>query len=269
MKYGKECVSGRYVNLIKYNLGLINQLSVDELMNPSDIAKSTYGLELLELEEREKIVKSIGKLELIDFIKPFWMCLNLDNQDEVNKNRIHFTCYLMLNNNENKLIDDLITSLYILYKTVDINVLDADGIKLIIKKDGKAIAFIDDSNFIDLCECMMELCCFDRPKGEEKINGNAELVEIVRRAERKHQEKQREKNELSFEEKVREVIHMKNCFYDDLKNITIWQLNDFYKTSLYIDSYDKNYQLASSGNLKIKEIKDWKEQTKIMREERK
>lgn len=269
MKYGKECVSGKCVNLVKYNLGLINQLTVDELMDTSNIADSICGVELLDLEEREKIVNSINKLELIEFIKPFWMCLNLDNQDEINNNRIHFTCYLMLNNNENKLIDDLITSLYVLYRTVDINVLDIDGVKLIIKKDGKAIAFIDDSNFIDLCECMMELCCFDRPKGEEKINGNAELVEIVRRAERKHQKKQREKNELSFEEKVREVIHMKNCFYNDLKNITIWQLDDFHKTCLYRDSYDKNYQLASSGNFKIKEIKDWKEQTKIMRDKRK
>lgn len=269
MKYGKECVSGKYVNLTKCNLGEINQLTVAELMDANDIIKSIFGIELMQLEEREKVVNSIEKLDLIDFIKPFWMCLNLDNQDEIKKNKIHLTCYLMLNNNENNLIDDLITSLYVLYRTVDISVVDIDGVKLIIRKEGKAIAFIDNSNFIDLCECLMELCCFDRPKGEEKINGDAELVEIVRRAERKHQQKQREKNELSFEEKVREVIHMKNCFYDDLKNITLWQLNDFYKTNLYIDSYNKNYQLASSGNLKIKEIKDWKEQTKIMREERK
>ena len=59
---------------------------------------------------------------------------------------------------------------------------------------------------------------------------------------------------------------MKNCFYDDIKNLTVWQLEDFYRSCMFMDNYNKNYQLASSGNFKIKEIKNWQSQTKISRD---
>ena len=58
---------------------------------------------------------------------------------------------------------------------------------------------------------------------------------------------------------------MRKCFYDDIKNLTIWQFEDAYKTLLYIENYEHTYQFASSGNFKIKEIEDWRIQTKIKR----
>ena len=73
---------------------------------------------------------------------------------------------------------------------------------------------------------------------------------------------------LTFEEIVRQVYHMKRCTYDDIKHLTLWQLQDTYQTYCIMDNNEKEWQLAGSGNFKInlKNIKDWKRETKTSRD---
>lgn len=238
----KEMVSGKDIDLSKYNLGVIRQPKIDDFM---------------------------GELDLIDFVKPFYMERVWRVNGLFDENDFPFTlfCASVSKNHELEIL--LMIALRMIY--VDLEVATAevdDSIKILIHDGENAIAFIDDSNFDMLCKTVVGMMYFEEPKKteEEKIEGDAELIAMVKKAEREYNEKHKNKSEMCFEEKVREVIHMKNCFYDDIKNLTVWQLEDFYRSCMFMDNYNKNYQLASSGNFKIKEIKNWQSQTKISRD---
>lgn len=264
----KEMVSGKDIDLSKYNLGVIRQPKIDDFM---------------------------GELDLIDFVKPFYMERVWRVNGLFDENDFPFTlfCASVSKNHELEIL--LMIALRMIY--IDKVIVTAevdDSIKILVcnnvfeldKNKSRAkinkkykdvykiniknepIAFIDDSNFDMLCRVIVGMMYFEEPKPEKKeeYKGNPELVELVKRLEAEEKLKEKNKNETPFEEKVREVIHMKNCFYDDIKNLTVWQLEDFYRSCMFMDNYNKNYQLASSGNFKIKEIKNWQSQTKISRD---
>lgn len=238
----KEMVSGKDIDLSKYNLGVIRQPKIDDFM---------------------------GELDLIDFVKPFYMERVWRVNGLFDENDFPFTlfCASVSKNHELEIL--LMIALRMIYVDLEVVVAEVDdSIKILIHDGENAIAFIDDSNFDMLCKTVVGMMYFEEPKKteEEKIEGDAELIAMVKKAEREYNEKHKNKSEMCFEEKVREVIHMKNCFYDDIKNLTVWQLEDFYRSCMFMDNYNKNYQLASSGNFKIKEIKNWQSQTKISRD---
>lgn len=238
----KEMVSGKDIDLSKYNLGVIRQPKIDDFM---------------------------GELDLIDFVKPFYMERVWRVNGLFDENDFPFTlfCASVSKNPELEIL--LMIALRMIYVDLEVVVAEVDdSIKILIHDGENAIAFIDDSNFDMLCKTVVGMMYFEEPKKteEEKIEGDAELIAMVKKAEREYNEKHKNKSEMCFEEKVREVIHMKNCFYDDIKNLTVWQLEDFYRSCMFMDNYNKNYQLASSGNFKIKEIKNWQSQTKISRD---
>ena len=58
MLYTKEYLTGRDIDLSKYNLGVIRQIRIDEFMNDYDY-------------------------ELIDFVKPFYLEQSLDLNEEI------------------------------------------------------------------------------------------------------------------------------------------------------------------------------------------
>ena len=238
----KEMVSGKDIDLSKYNLGVIRQPKIDDFM---------------------------GELDLIDFVKPFYMERVWRVNGLFDENDFPFTlfCASVSKNHELEIL--LMIALRMIYVDLEVVVAEVDdSIKILIHDGENAIAFIDDSNFDMLCKTVVGMMYFEEPKKteEEKIEGDAELIAMVKKVEREYNEKHKNKSEMCFEEKVREVIHMKNCFYDDIKNLTVWQLEDFYRSCMFMDNYNKNYQLASSGNFKIKEIKNWQSQTKISRD---
>lgn len=238
----KEMVSGRNIDLSKYNLGIIRQPKVDDFM---------------------------GELDVIDFAKPFYMERVWRVNGLFDENDLPFTLFCMSVSKNPELEILLMIALRMIYVGLEVTTAKIDdSIKILIHDDDKAVAFIDDSNFDMLCKVVVGMMYFEEPKKteEEKIEGDAELIAMVKKAEQEYNEKHKNKSEMCFEEKVREVIHMKNCFYDDIKNLTVWQLEDFYRSCMFMDNYNKNYQLASSGNFKIKEIKNWQSQTKISRD---
>lgn len=248
MLFTKELVSGRDIDLREHNLGIIKQLTVDDFM---------------------------GEVDIMDFIKPFYLERYWRVNRVLSEAEIPFTLFLYVSAQNNELIVELIRYLGVLYRTEHIELIDFDkeDLKLIIKKeiDGKLtpIAFVDDSNFDFLCRVIMLILCYEDPKPEKKEvyeGADDETLALFEEYEQKYKEKRRKKDTLYFEEVVREVIHMRKCNYEDVKNLTVWQLQDAYKTYMYMNNENLEWNLASSGCFEVKKIKKWQDETKIMRD---
>ena len=244
MQFPKECISGKPIDLRKYELGIINQFKVDDFMGSYDIS---------------------------EFIKPFYIEQSIMLYDEIKKLNLPLLTYLSSSFDKNEdLIKLLITSLKYLYQTSDIKltVIDEEYI-IIIKKDGVGIANINDNNFHKLSDVMFELLYFDKPKPEEKIEGSPELVKMVREAEEKYRRKHLKDNILTFEMMVHNVIHYRDLYYDKVKDWTIWQLKDTFMVEIYKENKEDSYLLATGGNYKVdlKKVKDWKKETKVIHDD--
>lgn len=243
MILNKCLVTGRDIDLSKYNLGVIRQPKVEDFM---------------------------GEFEMIDFMKCFYLERSWRVNGVLDENNVPFTFFLMFCNEQRKLLDSMIVSLKLIYKTDDVKFVDfgSSDVKIIIQVNGKPVAFIDDSNFDELCKVVIKMCHQDEPKKKENetYEGDPELVALVKQIEQEQAEKNKEKDALYFEEIVRRVIHMKKCFYDDIKNLTLWQLQDMFITYTYMTSEGISWNLASGGRHDVDKIKKWQEETKIMRE---
>lgn len=244
MQYPKQCVSGKPIDLRKYELGIINQFTVDEFM---------------------------GEYDISEFIKPFYIEQSIMLYDEIKKLNLPLLTYLSSSQNKNEdLIKLLIKSLKYLYKTSDIKLtLIDDEYVIIIKKDGIGIANINNNNFHKLSDTMFELLYFEKPKPEEKIEGSPELVKMVKEAEEKYRKKHLKDNIITFEIMVHNVIHYRNLYYKQVKDWTVWQLKDTFITELYKENKEDSYLLATGGNYKVdlKKVKDWKKETKVIHDD--
>ena len=240
MLFTKELISGKDIDLTKYNLGIIKQPTVDMFM---------------------------GNLEIHEFMKPFYFERIL-KVNEALVEELPFTTCLMVGRESNigKLIID---SLIVLYGTNEINY-DENLNTIIIKKDKKAIAYINDENYDMLCETLLYVFYFDEPKPskkEQEYEGDPELIAIVKEMEEQQRKKEREKAEkeaVHFEEYVRRVMHLKNCSYNELKDLTVFQLKDSYYTLSAKEADQYTWMMICAG-ADIKNPKSWQEKTKIKR----
>ena len=254
MLYTKEYLTGSNIDLSKYNLGVIRQIRVDEFMHNH-------------------------RYDLVDFVRHFYLEQRLDLNKDIRENKIHFTYFCLLSEEDNKVLKELIKSLIFLYELSDEK--DKDGnyrdIKLciidnrfilILKKKDKPIAFIDDSNFNILSRVMLEMCYFDKPEPEKEVKGDPKLIEKMNKARRRYEEKHGKKNGMLFEELVRQVMHIRKVTYDEVKDWTIWQIKDVYTVEYLMESSDRSYLLATNSNVSMdfSKIKDWKNETKLVRE---
>ena len=245
MKYTKQLVSGRDIDLTQHNLGKIKQLKVDDFM---------------------------GELDVIDFIKPFYLerLWKVNNVFEGDKS---FTLFIAFSVQQPTLLDELIRYLVMLYETekITLEAFHNDEFKITIRNDNdKMIAVIDDSNFDVLCETIMIICNYPEPvkKEEEEIEGDEETLKLFEKYEKEYQEKHKNDTVIDFEEIVREVIHTKKGTYDDVKNLTIWQLYDAYKTYMFMENERFEKSLVASGCYKVDKnnpIRRWQDQTKLKR----
>lgn len=255
LRFTKECISGKDINLKKYNLNIIRQPQIDDFM-------SDY--------------------ELSDFIKPFYLTKWLIKQNEEFID-IPLTYYVVMGTRDISVYNDLIKSLKLLYRIEDLIgeeklsidkrtnsiklINDEQNCTLIIRKDGKNIAVVDDKNFEMLCDTILEICQCDTPEKEKKavIKGDPEKVKKILEGRAKAAAKKREQNSVLFEEMVRNVIHYRLTDYNNIKNWTIFQLKDAYKVECLREQEKNQWLLFSSGNFKMKssELIHWTEETKI------
>lgn len=245
MYFTKEYITGMPLNLKKHLLGTIKQPIVDYFMYDYDF---------------------------IDFIKPYYMGMTLSFENEIKKEGIYFTYFLKMMENEPKIMNSFYHSLTLLYETTldDIKFFEDkdEGLVLMInKKDGdetKPVAFISDKNFIVLCEIVLEMCNFEKPQPEGEIKGDAELVERFKEKRREYFKNKKNEDGILFENIVRDVMIFKNIlFYDDIKNLTIWKLRDYYTVECIKDSDWKQWLMVGNGKMKAKQIKSWQQITKL------
>lgn len=240
MRYSKECISGKPLDLKKYGLYIVNQPCVDDFMSEYDLS---------------------------DFIKPFYILKWLVVQNE-EINKIPFTYYIVMSTKDNTIYNDLIKSLRLLYDTKEIELIsDEDDYKLLIKKDKKPIAVLDDSNFNVFSEIILEICKCDLPKKENKpqIKGDPEMVKRVLEERAKYEAKHKKDNTILFENMVRDVMYYRKITYDQIKSWTVFQIKDAYIVECLREQEEREWLLVSSGNYKIdiKTIKHWKDVTKL------
>ena len=245
MKYTKQLVSGRDIDLTEHNLGVIRQLKVDDFM---------------------------GELDVIDFIKPFYL-ERLWRANEILESGTPFTFFIAFAMQQPELLGELLDYLTMLYKTENIK-LEAfygDEVKVVVRdKDDKMFAIIDDDNFDVLCETILIICNYPEPekKEEEVIEGDEETLKLFEKYQKEYNDKHKNKGVVDFEEIVREVMHTKMGTYDDVKDLTIWQLQDAYKTYMYMENERFEKSLVASGCYKVDKnnpIKRWQDQTKLSR----
>lgn len=258
MLYTKEYLTGRDINLSEYNLGVIRQFKVDEFMNDYDY-------------------------ELIDFVKPFYLEQSLDLNDEISNNKVHFTYFYLLSQQDEKIMQELIKSLIFLYelnveknedgtfKNIEEHILIAnvnDNLVLILKRNGEPFAFIDDSNFNILGQVVLEMCHFDKPEPEKEVKGDPELIEKMKKARKRYEEKHGKKNSMLFEEMVRQVMYIRKLTYDEIKNWTVWQAKNVFIVECLMENSDKTYLLATNpyAGIDLSKNKNWKNETKLARE---
>ena len=242
MKYPKQLISGKDIDLSKYNLGKIKQPVIDDFMDD---------------------------YELLDFVKVFY----LEQTWKVNgviDDKIPFTFLLVVCKEKPEILELLFKSLELLYGTKDINLVEVGegDYRLLIKKDGNALGYLDDSNFNYLCQVILEVCYYSTPKPEKKEvyeNADDAILAEFEKFESKMRKK-KEKQATHFEEVVREVIHMRRGSYVDIKNWTVFQLQDAYKSYLLMDKNENEWRFASNGYYDTKSIKSWIDETKITRE---
>lgn len=254
MLYTKQYLTGRDIDVSEYNLGVIRQIRVDEFMHDYEY-------------------------DLIDFVKPFYLEQSLDLNEEIRENKVHFTYFYLLSQEDDKVMRELINSLVFLYQLDDekddngnykniVLCSIEDRLVLILKKDNNPIAFIDDSNFNILSQVMLEMCHFDKPEPGKEVKGDPELIEKMKKARKRYEEKHGKKNSMPFEELVRQVMYIRRLTYDEIKYWTIWQVKDVYIVESLMESSDKTYLLATNpyAGIDLKKNKNWKNETKLVRE---
>lgn len=258
MLYTKQYLTGNDIDLSEYNLGVVRQIRVDEFMHDYEY-------------------------DLVDFVRPFYLEQSLDLNEEIRENKVHFTYFYLLSQEDKRIMQELIKSLIFLYrldveknedgtfKDIEEHILIAnvnDNLVLILKQNGEPFAFIDDSNFNILGQVVLEMCHFDKPEPEKKVKGDPKLIEKMKKARRKYEEKHGKKNTMVFEELVRQVMYIRKITYDEVKDWTIWQIKDVYIVECLIEVSDKNYLLATNPyvDIDLKKNKDWKKETKLVRE---
>ena len=250
MLYTKQLVSGKDINLKEHLLGVIKQPIIDDFMGD------------YELEEFTKVF----------YIEQTWKVNGVFENDN-----IPFTFFLEVCKKSPEILLSLYMSIELLYGINENNgsielANFGDGIyKLKITKNNEIIAWIGDENFDYLSQVILNICYFDTPKPNEKeeeyeTDDKAILAEFEK-YKRKFQEK-KQKDATQFEEIVREVIHMRRATYNDIKNMTVFQLQDTYKTYLYMEKDNREWMMMTNPLYQPdkKNNKTWMDETKIKRD---
>lgn len=245
--FTKEYITGIKLNLKSYNLGEIKQPIVDDFMYDYDF---------------------------IDFVKPYYTGMSLSYDENIKSKKAIFLYFLISLETNNEMAYNFYKGLELLYEVAkeDFAIVEdeIEGVSLIINKKSLdnnliPIAFISESNFVLLCEVVLEMCKFEKPPVPRKVVGDPKLIERYNKMEREYNSKNPNKDEVLFENIVREVMIIKNVlYYKDIKCITVWQLRDIYITEDLRDVEDKQFTLVSNGRTKSKQkLKSWKKETKL------
>lgn len=170
------------------------------------------------------------------------------------------------------MIEDLIESLKMLYKTEDVKFEtpkhnDIDSVKISIKVNND-IYYINRDNYTNFADIILILLHEGNNIADEKVK--KELNEIELKMERKRKEFERKKalkeaNENKDEENItiydlaNYIIHMDSKFdYQSVLDLTVYQLINSFNLYRQKENYELFMDYKTSGNFKIEDdIKHW------------
>ena len=207
------------------------------------------------------------------------MGITLSYDELCKKNKFYFSYFLQIMNESKLIMNSFYKGLTLLYNTSleDMEFFkDEDGgDKIILRIDekgtrkkegehGNPLAFISDDNFLVLCEVVLEMCLFEKPKEEGEIKGDPKLVERFKEQRRKYLQSRKNDDGILFENMVREIMYLQNIrSYEEIKNTTVWWLRDAYSVETLRVSEEKQWKMASGGKYSPKKIKSWQKITKL------
>ena len=166
------------------------------------------------------------------------------------------------------ILDNFLVSLSMLYKGFKLEMLEfEDSIVIAIKESDEIKYLIDDDNFIDLCEAVMDMFKIKVEKEDadlDLLDAPPEIIEKIKKGRKEFRAKQREKkNNLEFFDMCNELIHINNEYnYDKVLNMTIWQIKNSYSI-LTVKNAQDNYVNSGSVQWKAEDFPDWRKETKI------
>ena len=262
MLYTKQLISGRDINMKEHLLGVIRQPIVDDFMGEYEFQDF---LEVFYLEQTYNVEGLFG-----DMNKPFTYFLAIAYQEPKVLNSLNRALCLLYDINPKILYDEKFAKTH----EDKIQLIDfGEGIykiKIIKNNNTKGFAWIGDENFDYLSKVILNICYCDTPKPKKKEKYDTKDKDILKEFERQENKwkKKKEKEATVYEEIVREVIHMTGSTYNEIKNMTIFQLQDTYRTNLYIDAERKQWMMMTNPLYKVegKNNKTWREETKISRD---
>lgn len=217
------------------------------------------------------------KLDIQRFIRAFNIKAELIF-DEVPDDIKNFDIFLFQSTSnmpkEDLLINDLIESLKLLYKTdkVDLIMLNAknlDDICISIKISNDEIYYINRNNYDDFCNVINIMLKISENIKNEEVR--KELSEIELKMEKRRKEFEKKKALKNKENKKDEetitmfdlanyIIHVDNTQfnYQNVLDLTIYQLKNTFTLYRQKENYKIFMDYKTSGNFKIEEnINDW------------
>ena len=160
-----------------------------------------------------------------------------------------------------EMVDKLIKSLSMLYKTDDIQ-LDLDNQCILI--DGSIV--INRDNFTYLADVVLNMLCMEKPKKKENKRKYEDdyRQKLWEKMQRYRAENER-KNAVAFLDIVNFVIHSNSVVdYERIYNLTYYQLINTYTTLMNKMGYEEYMMYKTSGQFKMdNEVKHWGTQSKV------
>lgn len=236
-------LSGLPIDLKKFDLGVIHQL--------------TY---------REIIEKDI---DVDNLLKPFLMKKEMmkSNNDEFNKslNSIGNLGFLYLideNSEDEKIIENLLNSIKIFYKSDDVYV-NPNTKYIHVDK-----VIIDVEKFDVLSTVVLEMFKVKSPEFEDKTNMDELDKEFAKRREQYKKKTKKDENDFTLIDIVNMIIHTNECGldYNKIFNMTIYQIKNTYETLTAKYNFETMMQMKlSQFDIKESKIKDWRSKKIIKR----
>lgn len=245
-------LSGRNIPLNNYDLGIIKQLTLNEFIDLNT--------------------------DINEFVQPFLLNkkILLNNDENIDKilNNIKDLSFLFLYEQLTNypIINNLLKSLTMIYKTDDIYI-DKDKLSILINNGINGTrCIINDDNFHILSTVVCEMMGIEKSNApQSKLK--KEMTEIENEFERRRQKylqmqqanKPKKSEGYTILDIANIVIHFSGFTYDEVFNMTIYQLKNSFKVLAKKDSYMVNllHRISQKFDTSKEKFVHWTDEAKL------
>ena len=244
-------LSGKDIPLNNYNLGVIKQLTLNDFIDLN--------------------------IEMNDFIQPFVLNKNimLNKNSEVDRilESIKDLSFLFLYEQLTKqpIITILLKSLSLIYNSDNIYI-DKKSMAIVVENSDKTITTINDDNFNTLSAIVCEMMGIDRndidiPESKDEMSDIEKEFERRRQKYLQMQEGNKAKKSEGYTilDIANIVIHSSNFSYDEVFNMTIYQLKNSFRILMRKDNYTVNllHRISQKFDTSKEKFVHWTDDTKL------